>query len=318
MSGHGAGESGVTAVPGAATAPRIVVMGVSGSGKSMLGERLAQAFGVEFVEGDALHPPRNIECMAAGIALTDDDRAAWLAALAARLREAHAARRGLVVTCSALKRCYRDTLRNGAPDLVLVHLHGARALLEARMAARSGHYMPASLLQSQLDTLEPPQADEPAVAIDISLEPPRQLELALHGLQGVRAMTSVAGFTQVILYTDVDGRARFREQRIALTQGTPQAMLSPLMASGGCQLRESPVGFRSAFHCTEVPQWVVILGGEMEIGLHDGSTRRFAPGQHFFSADTLPAGVRFDAALHGHWSRQVGPEPLITLFVRGP
>ena len=129
-------------------------------------------------------------------------------------------------------------------------------------------------------------------------------------------MTSVADFIQVILYTDVDGRARFREQRIALTEGTPQAMLSPLMPSGGCQLRESPVGFRSAFHCTEVPQWVVILGGEMEIGLHDGSTRRFTPGQHFFSADTLPAGARFDAALHGHWSRQVGPEPLVTLFVR--
>jgi hypothetical protein len=67
-----------------------------------------------------------------------------------------------------------------------------------------------------------------------------------------------------------------------------------------------------------VPQWVVILGGEMEIGLQDGSTRRFVPGQHFFSADTLPAGARFDASLHGHWSRQVGPEPLLTLFVRGP
>jgi hypothetical protein len=198
-----------------------------------------------------------------------------------------------------------------------VHLHGERALLEQRMAARSGHYMPASLLQSQLVTLEPPQADEPSIAIDIALAPPRQLELALQRLQGVRAMTSVAGFSRVILYTDVDGRARFREERIALTEGTPQAMLSPVLPAAGYQLRVSPVGFRSQFHCTPKPQWVVILGGAMEIGLHDGSTRRFTPGQHFFSADTLPAGARFDAALHGHWSRQVGPDPLVTLFVRG-
>jgi len=304
-------------MPDAAAAPCLVVMGVSGSGKSQLGARLARALGVEFLEGDALHPPRNIERMAAGIALTDDDRAAWLATIAAHLRAAHAARRGLVVSCSALKRTYRDTLRAGAPDLVLLHLHGKRALLEQRMAERSGHYMPASLLQSQLDTLEPPQPDERAIAIDIALAPPQQLELALQRLQGTRAMTTAADFTQVILFTDVDGRARFREQRIGLTEGTPQAMLSPLMPSGGCQLRASPVGFRSAFHCTEVPQWVVILGGEMEIGLQDGSTRRFVPGQHFFSADTLPAGARFDAALHGHWSRQVGPEPLLTLFVRG-
>ena len=289
----------MTAVSAAAPAPRIVVMGVSGSGKSVLGSRLAQALGVGFVEGDALHPVRNVERMAAGIALTDDDRASWLEALAARLR------------------AYRDILRAAAPDLVLVHLHGERALLEQRMAARSGHYMPASLLQSQLDTLEPPQADERAVAIDIALAPPQQLALALQALRGAHSMTSGAGFTQVILFTDSDGRARFREQRIALTEGTPQALLSPLMPSGGCQLRASPVGFRSAFHCTEVPQWVVILGGEMEIGLHDGSTRRFTPGQHFFSADTLPAGARFDAALHGHWSRQVGPDPLVTLFVRG-
>ena len=127
----------------------------------------------------------------------------------------------------------------------------------------------------------------------------------------------MTSFTQVLLVTDADGRARFREERIALSEGKPQALLSPLMPSGGCQLRHSPVGFRSDFHCTEIPQWVVILGGQMEIGLQDGSTRRFAPGQHFFSADTLPAGARFDPALHGHWSRQVGPDPLVTLFVRG-
>jgi hypothetical protein len=89
------------------------------------------------------------------------------------------------------------------------------------------------------------------------------------------------------------------------------------MASGGYQLRESPVGFRSEFHCTENPQWVFILRGQMEIGLHDGSTRTFGPGQHFYSADALPAGASFDAKLHGHWSRQVGTEPLVTLFLRG-
>ena len=123
-------------------------------------------------------------------------------------------------------------------------------------------------------------------------------------------------FTQVILFTDSDGHARFREQPIALSEGQPAALLSPLMPSGGCQLRRSPLGFRSDFHCTGDPQWVFILRGQMEIGLQDGSTRVFGPGQHFFSADTLPAGASFDARRHGHWSRQVGPDPLETLFVR--
>jgi hypothetical protein len=123
-------------------------------------------------------------------------------------------------------------------------------------------------------------------------------------------------FIQVILFTDSDGRARFREQPIELTEGKPQARLSPLMASGGLQLRLSPVGFRSEFHCTETPQWVFILGGRMEIGLQDGSSRVFGPGEHFYSADVLPAGAVFDAAVHGHWSRQVGPDPLVTAFVR--
>jgi hypothetical protein len=123
-------------------------------------------------------------------------------------------------------------------------------------------------------------------------------------------------FTKVILYTDHDGRARFREEAVPLTEGKPQARLSPLMASGGYQLRMSPAGFRSEFHCTENPQWVFILGGVMEIGLQDGSSRTFKPGEHFYSADVLPAGKAFDPKVHGHWSRQVGPEPLATLFVR--
>ena len=124
-------------------------------------------------------------------------------------------------------------------------------------------------------------------------------------------------FTKVILFTDSDGRARFRDEAVPLTEGKPQAQLSALMASGGYQLRHSPVGFRSEFHCTGDPQWVFILGGQMEIGLQDGSSRVFAPGQHFYSADKLPTGASFDATLHGHWSRQLGPDPLVTLFVRG-
>jgi hypothetical protein len=123
-------------------------------------------------------------------------------------------------------------------------------------------------------------------------------------------------FTQVILETGPDGRARFREQALPLEQGKPMARLSALMPSGGLQLRMSPVGFRSEFHCTETPQWLFVLGGAMEIGLQDGSSRVFLPGDHFFSADTLPAGATFNPALHGHWSRQLGSEPLVTAFVR--
>mgnify|MGYP006213940923 CR=1 FL=1 len=124
-------------------------------------------------------------------------------------------------------------------------------------------------------------------------------------------------FTQVILYTDTDGFAKFREETIPLNEGNPQSMLSEVFASGGYQLRTSPVGFRSQFHCTGAPQWLFVLRGCMEIGLQDGSWRAFGPGQHFYSADTLPEGATFDAAVHGHRSRQVGDEPLVTLFVRG-
>ena len=123
-------------------------------------------------------------------------------------------------------------------------------------------------------------------------------------------------FNKVILFTDTDGVARFREEVVPLGQGTPQAMLSEVFASGGFQLRHSPVGFRSQFHCTVTTQWLFVLRGQMEIGLQDGSSRLFGPGDHFYSADVLPQGATFDAEKHGHWSRQVGPEPLVTLFVR--
>lgn len=123
--------------------------------------------------------------------------------------------------------------------------------------------------------------------------------------------------TKVILFTDTDGRARFRDEAVLLNEGKPEAALSRLMPSGGFQLRYSPVGFRSSFHCTTEPQWVFILQGQMEISLQDGSARIFKPGEHFYSADVLPAGQTFEASVHGHWSRQVGPDPLVTLFVRG-
>ena len=124
-------------------------------------------------------------------------------------------------------------------------------------------------------------------------------------------------FTKVILFTDADGRAKFREEAVALDQGSPQSLLSEVFACDGYQLRTSPVGFRSQFHCSGHTQWCFILQGQMEIGVQDGVSRVFKPGEHFYSADLLPDGATFDPAIHGHWSRQVGPDPLITLFVRG-
>jgi len=124
-------------------------------------------------------------------------------------------------------------------------------------------------------------------------------------------------FTKVVLFTDADGRARFRQESVPLEQGSPQSLLSYLFSSDGYQLRSSPVGFRSQFHCTTTPQWCFILGGQMEIGIQGGVSRVFKPGEHFYSADVLPEGATFDPTVHGHWSRQVGPDPLVTLFVRG-
>ena len=124
-----------------------------------------------------------------------------------------------------------------------------------------------------------------------------------------------ARFTKVILFTDSDGRAKFREEKIDLNEGTPQAALSRVFSCSGYQLRESPVGFRSEWHCTPKPQWVFILRGEMEIGVRDGS-RVFRAGEHFFSADTVPEGATFDPKTHGRWSAQRGRDPLVTLFVK--
>lgn len=125
-----------------------------------------------------------------------------------------------------------------------------------------------------------------------------------------------ATFPIVELYTGDDGRARFRELALDLSQGSPASRLTALAPSGGWQLRESPPGFESAFHCTGEPQWLVVLQGFMEIGLQDGSTRVFGPGQAFYSNDVLPHGASFDPAVHGHRSRLIGEQALRTLFVR--
>jgi carbohydrate kinase (thermoresistant glucokinase family) len=161
---------------------RIVVMGVSGCGKSTLGRALADALHQHYVEGDTLHSSANVERMAAGIALTDADRHDWLQAVAGQLGNATASSAGVVVSCSALKRAYRDQLRRSAADTRFVHLHGDPALLAQRMSARQGHYMPTSLLQSQLDTLEPPGDDERPIRLDIAWPLERQLSEALQRL----------------------------------------------------------------------------------------------------------------------------------------
>ena len=118
------------------------------------------------------------------------------------------------------------------------------------------------------------------------------------------------------LFTDVDGRAKFRDKRVDLSEGSPAAALSVLSQGSGHQFRMSPVGFRSQFHCTTVPQWLIVLSGSIEIGLQDGSSRIFEAGQCFYSNDTLPPGAEFDASLHGHISAQVGDEQLVTVFIR--
>jgi len=143
-------------------------MGVSGSGKSLIGAGLARALGVDFVEGDEYHSAENVERMSRGIPLMDEDRARWLRSLAARIREAKKAGSGLVISCSALKRSYRDILRADAAELRFVYLKGGRELIAQRLAGRRGHFMPPSLLESQFTTLEEPLPDEDAWVCDIT------------------------------------------------------------------------------------------------------------------------------------------------------
>lgn len=147
-------------------------MGVAGSGKTTIGAAFARARAMPFLEGDELHPPANVQRMAQGIPLTDDDRRPWLLAIAQQLRDAQRAGLGLVVTCSALKRSYRDLLRSASgAALQFVHLTGDRDIIAARLAERRGHFMPASLLDSQLATLEAPAPDERAWVCDVRESP---------------------------------------------------------------------------------------------------------------------------------------------------
>lgn len=167
----------------------IVVMGVSGAGKSTTGEALARHLGWPFVEGDAFHPPENVAKMRAGVALDDADRAPWLRALAAEIARNERLGQSSVMGCSSLKRAYRDILRQGAPKVRFVHVHGPRELLESRLSHREGHFFPAKLLDSQLATLEMLAADEDGVVVDMALPVNQQLHQALRllGLNGERA-----------------------------------------------------------------------------------------------------------------------------------
>ena len=160
-----------------------VVMGVASCGKTTLGEALAAHFVVRFTEGDKLHSADSVAKMSAGIPLTDEDRWPWLG----RVGDALAGDAACIASCSALKRSYRDAIRAHAKrDVAFIHLHGTRELLAARIAGREGHFMPASLLDSQLNTLEMPGEDETFVAIDIALTPAVQLERAIAFLTNIK------------------------------------------------------------------------------------------------------------------------------------
>lgn len=158
--------------------PPIVVMGVSGSGKSTVGAALAQRLRVPYADADDFHPPANVAKMTAGHPLDDDDRWPWLEAIGAWL-VAHDAG---VITCSALKRSYRDVLREHRPDVLFVHLHGDREVITRRQATRPGHFMPASLLDSQFATLEPLAADELGFVVDIDRSVDEVVEVTVAGL----------------------------------------------------------------------------------------------------------------------------------------
>ncbi|WP_280247627.1 gluconokinase [Nocardia abscessus] len=156
-------------------------MGVSGSGKTTVGTRLAEALGVDYAEGDEFHPPANVAKMAAGTPLDDADREPWLDALAGWLAERSG--EGAVVTCSALKRVYRDRLRASAPDAFFLHLDLPRGELERRLADRQGHFMPPSLLDSQLGTLEPLEPDEDGSTVDGTRSPEDLVREAIAALE---------------------------------------------------------------------------------------------------------------------------------------
>ncbi|MFP3463010.1 gluconokinase [Arthrobacter globiformis] len=187
MSGHASG--GRRTPPGSTpgTGLRVIVMGVSGCGKTTIGDLLARGLGAPFLDGDSLHPVENVAKMSAGTPLTDEDRGPWLAIVGREL--AAAGPDGLVLACSALRRSYRDAIREQAPDTVFLHLHGSKEVLTTRTEGRTGHFMPPALLASQLATLEPLQADEAGVVVDIAAPVAAVVEQAMAGLErlGCRA-----------------------------------------------------------------------------------------------------------------------------------
>lgn len=181
----------MTSASSAAPPSVVVVMGVAGSGKSSIGAALAARLGWAFLEGDSLHPPANVARMASGLPLTDEDRRGWLATIGGHIAEADRVGKGLVVACSALKRAYRDQLAASGPRVVFLHLSGERALIERRMAARAGHFMPLSLIDSQFATLEPPGADERAITLPIDMPPEALVDEAARRLAELEAWEPV-------------------------------------------------------------------------------------------------------------------------------
>lgn len=159
----------------------VVVMGVAGTGKTTIGPLVAAGLAVPYAEGDDFHPPENVAKMSAGTPLDDADRWPWLDAIGAWAQ--HRAGHGGVVSCSALKRSYRDRLRAAAPGVVFLHLTGDRSLIERRMAERKGHFMPSALLDSQFATLQPLGDDEAGVAVDVSGGPEEIAERAVAALR---------------------------------------------------------------------------------------------------------------------------------------
>jgi gluconokinase len=160
----------------------IIVMGVSGSGKSTIGALLAEALGWPFADADGFHPAANVAKMAAGQPLTDADRWPWLDAIAAHIGASRTAGQPVVVACSALRRAYRERLRAGHSDLIFLHLAGAPAVIAERQAARQGHFMPPSLMASQFATLEDPAAEADAVTVSVSASPHEVVAAALEQL----------------------------------------------------------------------------------------------------------------------------------------
>ena len=161
----------------------VVVMGVSGSGKTTIAKGIADREGWRLLEGDALHPPANIAKMHAGVPLTDEDRWPWLRAIAHEIDAMRARRENAVVACSALKRAYRDILIGSRSDVVLVYLRGSKELIASRLAERKDHFMPPALLDSQFATLEEPGADEHPIVVSIAPMPKAVIDEVVHDLQ---------------------------------------------------------------------------------------------------------------------------------------